>query len=161
MAGNHKLKLALSWFAVLLFMLVIYCLSAQPAGVSNTCSKGIIAFLVENTLKLAGKAVTEREMLRLVYKINSAAREYMHGVVFFVLGMLVQNAVRQSGARGVKAVAATLAVCVLFGITDEIHQIFVPGRAFEVSDLVLDTAGSALGIGVILALYRKKRGPPA
>lgn len=160
MAKNHKFKLALSWLAVLLFMLVIYFLSAQPAGVSNTYSKGIIAFLVENTLKLAGKAVAEQDMLRLVYKINSAAREYMHGVVFFVLGMLVHNAMRQSGARGVKAVAATLAVCMLFGITDEIHQIFVPGRAFEVSDLVMDTAGSALGIGVIRVLCRRKKGPP-
>ena len=152
MTVNHKLKLTLSWLAVLLFMLAIYFLSSQPASVSNAYSKGIVAFLVENALKLTGAAINDRDMLELSRRINSTAREYMHGVVFFVLGMLVHNAVRQCGARGVKAVAAALAICVVYGITDEIHQIFVPGRAFQVSDLAMDAAGSIIGICLIWAL---------
>jgi VanZ family protein len=157
MTVNHKLKPALSWLAVLLFMLAIYFLSAHPAGISNAYSKGIVAFLVENALKLTGKAITEQDMLKLISEVNSVAREYMHGVVFFVLGMLVHNAVRQCGARGVKAVAAALAICVVYGITDEIHQILVPGRAFQLSDLVMDAAGSVIGICVVWALYRKEK----
>lgn len=73
-----------------------------------------------------------------------------------MLGILVHNAVRQCGARGMKAVAVSLAICVVYGITDEIHQIFVPGRAFQVRDLVMDAAGSVMGICVIWALYRKE-----
>ena len=69
-----------------------------------------------------------------------------------MLGMLVHNAVRQCGARGMKAVAVALAICVVYGITDEIHQIFVPGRAFQVSDLAMDAAGSIIGICLIWAL---------
>jgi VanZ family protein len=82
MTVNHKLKPALSWLAVLLFMLAIYFLSAHPAGISNAYSKGIVAFLVENALKLTGKAITDQDMLRLISEVNSVAREYMHGVVF-------------------------------------------------------------------------------
>jgi len=152
MTVNHKLKLTLSWLAVLLFMLAIYFLSSQPTSVSNAYSKGIVAFLVENALKLTGAAINDRDMLELSRRINSTAREYMHGVVFFVLGMLVHNAVRQCGARGMKAVAVALAICVVYGITDEIHQIFVPGRAFQVSDLAMDAAGSIIGICLIWAL---------
>ncbi|HQD77121.1 MAG TPA: VanZ family protein [Bacillota bacterium] len=82
MTVNHKLKLTLSWLAVLLFMLAIYFLSSQPASVSNAYSKGIVAFLVENALKLTGAAINDRDMLELSRRINSTAREYMHGVVF-------------------------------------------------------------------------------
>ncbi len=155
MINSHKLKPALSWLAVLLFMLVIYFLSTQPAGVSNSCSKGIIAFVVENIVKLTGAAISERDMLHLIRKINSTAREYMHGVVFFVLGMLIHNAVRQSGAKGIKAGAVSLAICIVYGIIDEIHQIFIPGRAFQVGDLIMDAAGSIIGICLIWRIFRK------
>ena len=37
-------------------------------------------------------------------------------------------------------------------MTDEIHQIFVPGRAFQVTDILVDSAGALLGIGVFCLL---------
>lgn len=45
--------------------------------------------------------------------------------------------------------AATMAVA--YGVTDEVHQIYVPGRTFQWLDLIVDTVGSGfavLGIGV-------------
>ena len=40
-----------------------------------------------------------------------------------------------------------------FGITDEWHQHYVPGRAVEVGDLLMDALGSFLGAGLVL-FYR-------
>ena len=43
--------------------------------------------------------------------------------------------------------------CAFFGliysILDEIHQIFVPGRAFEVKDIIIDFSGFIIGLGVV------------
>ena len=49
------------------------------------------------------------------------------------------------------AVLAALAVLLatLYGVTDEAHQWFVPGRTAEVTDLVADALGAAVAAGVI------------
>ena len=49
---------------------------------------------------------------------------------------------------------------VLYAGTDEIHQIFVPGRICDVQDLCVDASGALLGIGVatvVLRIVRKCR----
>jgi VanZ family protein len=37
-------------------------------------------------------------------------------------------------------------VSVLWGLSDEIHQAFVPGRSSEVADFVADVVGSVAGV---------------
>ena len=38
---------------------------------------------------------------------------------------------------------------VLFGFSDEIHQLFVPLRQFEIADFLVDTLGIILGVWVM------------
>ncbi|TEB08187.1 VanZ like family protein [Pelotomaculum schinkii] len=154
---NRPLIQTLSWLAVLLWMLAIYLLSAQPAGLSNANSKGIVTRVVDTTVKLTKAKITEPQKLELIERINSVAREYMHGVVFLVLGLLAQNAAAQSGARGMKAIAISLAICVAYAVTDEIHQLYVPGRAFQVSDIAMDAVGSMMGIGLVYCIRNRIR----
>jgi VanZ family protein len=33
-----------------------------------------------------------------------------------------------------------------YAITDEIHQIFVPDRAFQLSDILVDSTGALIGV---------------
>jgi VanZ family protein len=154
---NHLLKLTLSWLAVLLLMLAIFLFSAQPADISNSNSKAVATSVVETTVNLTETGIPEPEKRQLIERVNDVAREYMHGVLFLVLGLLVQNALTQSGARGIKAVAIALAISIIYGITDEIHQVFVPGRAFQISDLAMDAAGSIIGIAAGWLLYNRGR----
>ena len=37
-------------------------------------------------------------------------------------------------------------LCVLYSISDEVHQYFVPGRSAGVIDILIDTVGSSLGV---------------
>ncbi len=141
---------ALSLLAVLLWMLVIFSLSAQPAGYSNANSKGMITRVVNTVTRFTKADITETEKMILTERINSVARECMHGVVFLVLGVLTQNAVAKLVVPKMKAAAITLAVCLAYGLTDEFHQLFVPGRAFQISDLAMDAVGSVIGICLIL-----------
>ncbi len=47
-------------------------------------------------------------------------------------------------------------LCILlswgYAWTDEIHQIFVPGRAFQLIDLTVDLGGIILGVAVFCAI---------
>ncbi|GAA4069041.1 hypothetical protein GCM10022410_13710 [Amphibacillus indicireducens] len=51
-----------------------------------------------------------------------------------------------------------MAICVLFAISDEVHQLFVPGRAGQVMDVVIDTTGAIAGISGYLGLEKLLRG---
>jgi VanZ family protein len=44
---------------------------------------------------------------------------------------------------------------VAYGLGDEVHQLFVPGRLFDLADLAADAAGGALGSGAYLWLARR------
>lgn len=65
----------------------------------------------------------------------------IHGVEFAVLGWLACKAL--AGRRGAWLLAALAAA--LFGLTDEWHQSFVPGRDASVGDAIADAVGSVIG----------------
>lgn len=43
---------------------------------------------------------------------------------------------------------------ILYGVTDEFHQSFVPHRTPDIRDILVDTIGSIIGIGVALLVTR-------
>lgn len=49
-------------------------------------------------------------------------------------------------------VVTTIFFCILFGISDEFHQSFIPGRSVSVWDLVADALG-----GLLVAVFWFKR----
>jgi VanZ family protein len=71
-----------------------------------------------------------------------------------VLAVLMLNALRRSGVYGYKSIALTVAVCVIYATSDEIHQLFVPGRGGQVKDVIIDNAGVIAGIGIYLTMSR-------
>jgi len=48
-----------------------------------------------------------------------------------------------------RAVCAAIIISALYGVTDEYHQLFVPGRTFEVLDMVADAFGSIVGASAV------------
>jgi VanZ family protein len=52
-----------------------------------------------------------------------------------------------SGLRDVSwpAVVGAIVISTLYGVSDEYHQLFVPGRTFEYLDIAADAIGSTAG----------------
>ena len=75
----------------------------------------------------------------------------VHALEYAVLGYLLARALHlraQSGPRlavRLATVIAGTALGLLYGISDELHQSFVPGRAVELADLAADLTGALLG----------------
>ncbi|MBQ4604930.1 MAG: VanZ family protein, partial [Clostridia bacterium] len=40
----------------------------------------------------------------------------------------------------------------VYAVTDEVHQLFVEGRACQITDIIIDSIGAAAGIAVLTAL---------
>lgn len=51
-----------------------------------------------------------------------------------------------------------LASGILLGFLDELHQYFIPGRSFEVLDMVADSIGVLIGLVAFFYLSRTNRG---
>ena len=69
-----------------------------------------------------------------------------HVLVFGILGFVVIGALLGSPVDRQRW--WTMVIVVLYAITDEIHQSFVPGRSPSLLDVGVDAIGGMLGIGL-------------
>ncbi len=144
------MKKILYWAAVILWMALIFFLSSQVAEQSNQLSTGITEAIV-NTIE---KIIPDSEYA--VEGLNHIVRKNAHFIAYLVLGALTVNALRSSGVHGYKGIIAALIICVIYAASDEIHQLFVPGRGGQVTDVLIDSAGALIGSGIIGILCRKR-----
>lgn len=56
-----------------------------------------------------------------------------------------------------RACLIAIACASLYGVSDEIHQLFVPERMCDPVDWMVDTAGATLGSGISYAALKKRR----
>lgn len=147
------MKKFLPWFAVLLWMGVIFYLSHQPATVSNQLSTSITEEIIKNVQKVIPDSDSKLENL------NSIVRKNAHFFIYLVLGILVTAALRILGFKGIRLVLFALLICVVYAISDEFHQYFVDGRGPQFKDVQIDSAGAILGISVttLIAWLVKKK----
>lgn len=84
-----------------------------------------------------------------------------HIVEYAVLGLLLTRAL--AGPRWLSVtfpyVAGAVALAALYGLSDECHQAFVPGRQFDVADMLADATGASLSAGALWAwgIIRRSR----
>lgn len=86
--------------------------------------------------------------------------KWHHLIVYGLLGFLVARAFRyQSRFPRLKERLFfwTWLTGTLYGISDEIHQYFVPGRFADVGDALADSLGAALGAWLFLAWMARRR----
>ena len=72
----------------------------------------------------------------------------VHGLLYGVEGFLLYFAIAwpaQPSRRPFLRALAVAGALAVWGTLDEIHQAFIPGRAMEGMDAVVDTAGGFLG----------------
>lgn len=124
--SRERLKsVALAWLPALIYMALIFILSSIPTLASYS-----------RHLPFRDKGV--------------------HFLEYAILGALTTHAAGRTfpdRSRGrVFLFGVTLAT--LFGISDELHQAFVPGRSADFGDIIADFLGATVGGLVRLALRR-------
>ena len=83
----------------------------------------------------------------------------LHLVEFALLGFLLSLGFFLNFGSSVRVKSGlTLAIGILLGCLDEIHQYFVPERSFEVLDMVADSIGILIGLTAFYYLSRTNRG---
>ncbi len=126
------------WIPAIIWIIVIFSFSYQPAAQSSDLSRGfadffygIITFLLP-ALELS------------MSEFHSFIRKTAHFFIYLILGLLTNFSSKKSRVQ--KPALMAFIVCVIIATIDESFQEFRPGRSGEVSDVILDSAGSLTGI---------------
>lgn len=71
-----------------------------------------------------------------------------HVAGYCILGGLALRAFAAGRLSGVsaRAAAAALLLASLYGVSDELHQVVVPGRSADLADLAWDAGGAAIAV---------------
>ncbi|WP_242849923.1 VanZ family protein [Clostridium aceticum] len=123
---------------------LIFYFSSKPAVQSKELSNNVTEIMVQTIERVAPNKAANLDIGRLHFLIRKNA----HFFSYLALGLLAMNAMRRSGVYRVKGMVIAFSICVLYAISDEIHQTFVPGRSGEIRDVLIDSAGASVGIGM-------------
>ena len=130
---------------LLLWLLLIWGNSLQPAEASSAFSSGVLSKLQPLWLQLTGASFPISHHL---------LRKLGHFSEFFLLGLVSTL----TGTTGRRKLASNLPVILYTGlavaVADETIQYFSPGRSPEVRDILIDYSGFCCGLLAAFALCK-------
>lgn len=129
---------------VLLFLWagVIFYLSSEGSDASSGRSEAVVA-----VVQGWGSAVPAEV---LSFWIRKSA----HIAAYLIFGCLVYWVVRLHLPIGRRVFWVSAGLVLLYALSDELHQLFVPGRSAELRDVAIDTVAGAVGVGAAMAVER-------
>lgn len=132
---------------IIAVMAVIFVLSAQDGNDSGGTSGGVTEFVLF-MLGIDADSMSPEEFTKTEAFIRSAAHFSEYALLAFLTAFLLSTYKQKRALTLVFSVTFAS----LYAVTDEIHQIFVPGRAAQISDWLVDTSGALLGASLVLLI---------
>ncbi len=139
----NKKRTAALILVVCLWMFFIFSFSAQPDGQTNQLSLRVTQKMIDLKILSLPDGMASQSYLLLA---NRYIRKLAHFSLFMVLGVIVSQGLRLWVKKPVLVFVFALLICSIYAISDEWHQMFVPGRNAEWTDVLIDSAGAFLGI---------------
>jgi VanZ family protein len=143
-------KFLLYWLPLLGWMCVIFTAS------SDTQSARHSSIYFEPLVHWLFPSMSQAHIEELHY----AFRKGCHMMEFAILAVLAWRAIRQPTRKDLRPwrwneAGLALALVFLYAASDELHQVFIPSRTGQISDVVVDVIGGIIGL-TLLWLAGKK-----
>ena len=154
------MKAKISICISVLWMCVIFSMSAQPADVSGDLSGTISHLFVQVVNAILGCGWDEMKLLQLATEWDYPIRKLAHMSEFGILALIykwtIETNAKSSVLNKTKTVMDRIGMgttsrmalvgTLLYAATDEFHQLFVPGRAGLITDVMIDTLGAGMAL---------------
>ena len=148
---QHKSRRFILYIIPVVIMAFIFIQSSLPADLSKEES----SFFVD----LICRWISADEEL-----VSFFVRKLAHFSEYLLLGASLMAAVKQAMRQAPERTAPqpllpswllSWLIGAAYAVSDEIHQMFVPGRSCEMRDILIDAAGVACGILICRAFLAK------
>lgn len=126
-------------FILIVWLGVIFVMSSFNASLSSNQSNFVVRLIHDIIPSI------DIEILKL------GVRKVAHFTEYFILGILLYKTLFLYK----KQVYSAIPLGVIYAISDEIHQYFVPGRVADIMDVLIDSMG--LLVGIVIIKYFKRR----
>lgn len=144
--------------AILLILLlvtffIIFGFSNQDAEESGNLSSNIAKFILK---QVHHDDIENKE--QILERTESVIRKIAHFSIYTLVGFLLMALASTYNLKENKKIIISLCIGALYATSDEIHQLFIPGRSGQITDVILDSMGVLLGILLILTVlevYKK------
>lgn len=148
---KHIIFFIISIIISLAIMTLIFCFSAQDSSNSNNTSSSFSEALIKFLSPFTPKFI--------ISFIKIYIRKIAHFVAYFSLGVTLSLSMkewlilyRHDAQHKFHYYIIPFAIAFFYACSDEFHQYFVPGRSGKFTDILLDSAGSALGVLITWAI---------
>lgn len=144
-----SLALLIAW------CVLIFALSAEPADKSSNTS-GELTRAVFSLVYPDFEALSEQAQEQMISEASFIVRKAAHFSLYFVLGALAFLSIATYNIPFLIKPLASAAFSLGFSISDEIHQLYVPGRSGEIRDVIIDFCGSVLAVLILSFIFAVK-----
>jgi VanZ family protein len=151
MKMNQNKKRVIFYVVILFWLSIIFVLSSQPVSKSNALSKKITEIVINSAERAAPNSNFDFD------RTNHLIRKNAHFFSYLILGILIINLMKKSKMGRFKIFIISISFCIVYAISDEFHQIFVSGRGAQIKDVLIDSAGSLMGIAIYEAISKIKK----
>ncbi len=138
---------------VLIIMFTIFKFSGERDTVSTKRSDGLIIRTCEFVL---GRQLTLEEKEIYTEKYVVYVRKTAHFTLYFLLGLAYISFLKEFNLNDKKLLIYTIIFVFIYACSDEIHQLFIPGRSGELLDVLIDTTGGIFS-SFIYTSFRVRR----
>ena len=113
--------------------------------------------LSTNLTKLILKQINHDEAQndeQVIKKVEVVVRKLAHFSIYTLVGFLLMSLFSTYELQERKRILFTLIIGILYAISDEIHQAFIPERGPQITDVMIDSLGVTFGIIIVLTLLK-------
>jgi len=147
---NMKVKTKKTITSILIFswMILVFYFSHQASGKSSELSEGVTRAIL-NFFKLLNDKTLKDQLL-----IQLFIRKLAHYLIYTLGGIIIFLHVNLYKVKLKEKVFISWIAGTVYAITDEIHQLFIPGRSGEIRDVSIDSLGTISGIIICLIVLK-------
>ena len=156
MSNSIKFRKNLIFKRVLFFIMLvitfymIFSFSAQDAELSGSLSRNVTEFIVKIISKIKTMDVTMQ--FNLIEKLHPIIRKFAHFSIYTIVGFSVMGFMCTFDMKNIFKLLISFGVGIIYAISDEIHQYYIPGRCASIMDVCIDTLGVLTGIFILITL---------
>lgn len=151
------MKKKIAGIMVIIWMAVIFFFSSQPGAESTKTSDTASYQIIEWQNYLFHQKKSEAELRAQIETMGLVVRKIAHMSEYALLTLLLAFYLSCYSFSRRDWLLLAWGITVLYAVSDEIHQLFVPGRAGKITDVCIDSVGAGIGVLLICLLLKKRK----
>lgn len=136
---------------LIITFIVIFNFSNQNGEKSGGLSREITEDMTKNVQSI--QKLEENEKNKVLKKIEHIIRKTAHLLLYTLIGIITMSLMCTYNVKGSKRIETSLIVGVVYAVSDEIHQIFIPDRTASIIDVGIDSCGVLVGSLIVFLIF--------